>query len=239
MRFVNTLLLSLVLAVFAASTAGAWEIRMSPRDYTEGQTVSPGDTVIIDVFFDTDPAPSGLQNFSIGVVFDDTGQLQYNGTASQDLPIIYPAPPGSDGNQPAYVLYNPGKPAQILYPTQTPHALWNGTNKPGKIQVNLDFADPGLVQNQLGGVNIWVASLVFDVVEEGDGSTVIELSPFEISQGNLIFADNDPFAGVTATIGGDTPLTVTVPEPAIASLALASVSTVGFLYLRRRKSQIS
>ena len=121
-----------------------------------------------------------------------------------------------------------------MYPTQTPHANWTGANQPNKLQVNLDFADLTFSPNQSSATNVWIASLVFHVEPDYMGGT-IDLT-LNAPQGNLIFANGDTTVGSTAMLGA--PITLTVPEPALASLVLAGLTTVGLLYLRRRKSRI-
>jgi hypothetical protein len=234
MRILITNMLALAVLLFGATSASAWSfdsiIRNTGNDTISSLTSTSFFTV--DVFFTADQ--TGLQNFSVGVVYDQGG-LTYDAVTSAALPIIYPSPAaiyGTTGAQPGYIMYNAGKPAQVLYPTQTPaHALWNGANQPGKFQVNLDFADPGLAQNLSTGSNIWIGSMVFHV-EPGYAGGTIDLS-LDIAQGNLIFANNDPNAGASATLGGPLTIVTHVPEPTTA--ALIGLGVLGLAIAGRRK----
>ncbi len=168
-------LLAAALLSMGAGSASAYSLRIDRSD--SNGTVTSSDTVIVDVYLDAEP---GLFAFSVGVLYDPT-ELSYNGPASQALP---PNPLGpsqnTDGSQPAYILYAPaaGSLAAVwLFPFFTPHRLW-GVPPPGLEQVNIDFLSikgasaPRLYQSTpAAGTNIYIATLLFDVVSTGASRT--------------------------------------------------------------------
>jgi hypothetical protein len=232
---------ALAAMLLSATRADAWsiglEFRSDPNQAGGVQTLSCGgidgngcvSDLIVDVFFTADPAPSNLQAFSVGVLYDES-RLVYDEFLSSALAVVYLAPPalyGTTGSQPGYIMYNPGDPFTILYPTQSPHALWGGVNQPGRRQVNLAFEDPLGLQNPGGHTNLWIGSLFFHVNGAGVGvpSHTIDLG-LDPAQGNFILANDDPNAGASAILGGPL-LLINIPEPSAALLVALGLLGIG------------
>jgi hypothetical protein len=214
--------------LFGASSASAFAVTMSVRPGTNDPgSLSPGDSVVLDFFLDADQFNSQLISFS---VFFDDPEISYDEPASGALPIIYPAPPeayGTTGGAPGYILYMTGMPPVGLYPLQNPFKLWIAPPA-GKGQVNANWASPAV--DSIGadtGSNVWVGSMVF----VADDSGTLTLS---VSNTTSIFRINNVVLDPSEiTISG--PIAVTVPEPAVASLAITACLATAFLAHRIRR----
>jgi hypothetical protein len=232
MRSITIFGFSLLALLLVSSQASAWALSVVSQGPVSSLTSS--DTVTLDIFLDAD---AGLTLLSTAITYDDDGELTYNGPASDALlpnttNCIAPAcGVGPGGAQPQYILYTGGKGSTILYPQQTPFWLnWPGVLPPDRLQVNLNFAEPAFGSASATGTGIYIGTLVFDVNATVDGTAPMELCidcAGNILQEGLtvIPASQIPLTG--------TPIMVTLPEPAIASLALAGLVTV-YLVRRRR-----
>ncbi len=227
MRFVMTCLLSAALLFTGATSASAFEYFFSAPGYG-GEALDVGDSVAIDMHIDMQEV--GLQLLSIGVLFDPV-ELAYNGQASEDLP---PQGPGSSGAAPSYILYMAGKPATVLYPTQYPQWIPWPVPPAGKGQININFSVPSLLNPaQATGTDIYVASMVFDVVAEGDGTALLEACV--TCGGNVLRINNVTIPPGTIPVQGS-PIVVTVPEPTMAALGVAALLACGYVARRRSRA---
>lgn len=221
MRILTLNLLAVALLLFGATSASALAFNMTWRN--PAPTVSSGDQVIVDVFFDADIVD--ILAFSVSVINSNPSMLQYDGPASAALPIIYPAPPyaGTTGAQPSYLLYTAGSgggmlpliPATALYPQQTPNWLTWPAPPPGTQQVNINYAESNITDSfntTYTASNLWVASLVFNVV--GGGETTLTLSN---TNGGNVFGIGTGTVLDPGTISLSAPIVV-VPEPTTAML---------------------
>lgn len=223
MRSLYICFVSAALLFAGATSATAYEYFMS-TDY-DGSPVDVNDQVIIDVHIDADSP--GLQLLSMGILYDPV-ELSYNGPATDALP---PQGPGSSGASPSYILYTPGKPATYLFPLVQPWDPW--PNPPaGKGQININFSVPSLLNPATAtGTNIYIATMLFDVISEGDGAALIEVCTD--CGGNVLRVANVTIDPGTIPVQG-TPITVTVPEPAVAALGIGALLACGYLARRRR-----
>ena len=224
MRVLNICLLTAALLLTGATSASAYHYYMD-SNYTG--PVAVDDTVIIDMHID---AEAGGQLLSFGILYDKT-ELLYNAVATTALP---PKGPGTSGAEPSYILYTAGKPATALYPTNKPAWIFWPAPPTGKSQVNVNFNVTDLFHPiTASGTNIYVATMLFDVIAEGDGTALIELC--KTCGGNVLRINNVTIDPATIPVTG-TPITVTVPEPAITSLGIAAC--VACVYLARRRRRV-
>jgi hypothetical protein len=219
MQFLKALAVSASLLLVFASAASAFEITMTTS--YGGETIAVSDSVVVDVFIDTE---AGLVVWS-GAVLYDPDELFYDSAASAALP---PQAAGPSGAQPSYILYTGGRPSTILYPQQTPAWLNWPAPPADKEQVNINWAEKSLAPATASGTGIYVASMVFETT--ADGTAVIELCTS--CGGNVL--DFDGVVPPSDIPLNGTPITVTVPEPAVAGLALAGLATLYFVRQRRR-----
>lgn len=229
MRILITNLFAVALLLFGATSASAFAINMVERN--GATSISAGSTVTVDVFLDAEP---GIVLLSVGVLYDPT-EFDYNGVASAALPIIYPAPAeayGTTGALPGYILYAGGKPVTYLVPQQSPYWLPWPNPPAGKAQNNINYAENSLSPTTASGTNIWIGSMVFDVVDAGDGVALIELC--NTCGGNVLAGEGGAVIDPATIPLTGTPITVTVPEPALAGLAFAALGTLALLHRRRR-----
>jgi hypothetical protein len=236
MRLFTGFILGALALLTYSTPASAWAIEMTTTYGGEGLDIS--DTVIVDVFLDSEV---GLMLYSSAVIYDQAGEIVYDGPGSAALP---PNPncfpplcgPGPSGAQPSYLLYSPPSAMMsqtILYPLQTPSwRNWPGILPPGFRQVNINYTEPTFTPTTIFGDGIYIGTLLFHVANLGDGSAVIDLCVD--CGGNIVqpFMTPVPTSDI-ALIGG--PVVVNLPEPAIASLALAGLTTV-YLVRRRRRA---
>jgi hypothetical protein len=202
MRFFITNLLATAMVVFAAGSASAISLTLAGAN---GQLVAVGGQVSVTVTLDTE-ATTGLVLLSTGVLFDDA-ILSYNSGAS---------------SSPTYILYVNGK-TPYMQPASNPPELRFGTTN----QVNVDWVATNLTTGSGGtGVEL-LATLVFDVIGDGDGTADIGLSI--TSPGNIV-----QLAGgvdTTATLNGAG--TVITPEPTTALLVGLGLLGLGVAGRRR------
>ena len=211
MRILITNLLAVAALLFGATGASAYSYTMT-SNYDGVTPLATSDTVTVQVFLD---APeTGAQLIGLAVLFQDDGTITYDQAAS-----------ALAGAQPSYILYSPASgmvasmvPAAILYPQQTPAWLyWNGTNPPGQLQVNINFAEPGFNESQATGAGIFLATLVFHIEPGFEGGT-IELC--NTCGGNVLQSNGVVVDPNSIGLGG-TPITLVgsvVPEPTTAML---------------------
>ena len=137
---------------------------------------------------------------------------------------------GANGAQPSYILYTGGKGATILYPVQTPFWLNWPSPPANQDQVNINWSEPAFGSAAASGTGIYIGTVLFNVGPTADGSAEIDLC--NTCGGNVVQS------GVTVIPASSVPLTggpimVNLPEPAIASLALAGLTTLYFVRRRR------
>lgn len=243
MRSVTLVALSVLSLLAFSTSAAAFEISMT-TSYA-GEVLAVDDTVTVDVFVDADP---GLTFLGIGVVWGDDGvfkddtddELRYDGALSAALPVnplctggtLCGNGAGASGAQPSYILYTGGKGATILYPQQTPAWLNWPNPEIATAQANINYAEPAFGAASNSGTGIYVASLVFKVGTAFDGQSYVRLC--NTCGGSIVQL------AATVLTPSDVPLTsqkgnrVIVPEPALASLAVAGLTTLYFVHRRRR-----
>lgn len=207
MRILIINLLATALLLFGATGASAFALNatLNPGSDATG-AMAPSDFLIVDVYLDADAA--GLNGFAVAVLWDDNGTLAYE--------------PGLSDMK-TYILYTGGKGATYLIPNVDPPGYWNGTQQPGKAQVNIEFIEAGLGTAAATGNNIWIASLVFHVAANG-GPTVLDLT--FAAAGTVMQVNNTDVQGSTTTSGSFT----IIPEPTTALLigfGLAGLALAG------------
>lgn len=229
MRFSKINLLAVALLVFVAGNATAFELGgvapynitmqvKGPNDtltvYNEATVLSPSDTVTVEVYLDAnDP---GLQGLSVALLWDDTGTVDYV--------------PGST-TMASYILYTGGKGATYLIPNANPPLYWNGIPIPGKRQTNIEFVEPSLSAAPATETNIWLASVVMMVVGPGPLSGTNQLTMSFAPNGTIVRSSDMDVKGLSTVTNPD--VTLNLPEPSAALLAVVAVSTIGFVRRRR------
>jgi len=236
MRLFIVNLIAIGLLTFTAGTASAVSLTLTGAD---GQTVAIGDQITVTMTVDTE-ATVGITLLSIGVLFDDT-KLMYLPDFSTSNGAGSNAGAPLTGN--GYILYDSGTKNGGAYLAAaitcgggyaSPTTRGDGCQLALPGQTNVDYVN-GDLANGTGAGNSGVAqmaTLVFLVIEGGDA--FINLT--QNAPGNVI---GQPGGGsTTATLlggnGGDGTGFV-VPEPGLASLALAAILTVGGLRTRERR----
>ena len=226
MRILTTNLLAAALLLFGAASASAFAVNMVASTPTTGLTKS--DTVIVDVFLDSD---GPISIFSVAVVSSDPSALLYDGAASAALPTN----PGSgkrasNGSQSSYILYEAvGRSRNYLKPLQTPYFVTFPPETVGTEQVNIHYTENALGTTNATGNGVYIATLLFHIVAD---FTTANLS-LAFTTSNLIQAGTvvvDP-----NLIGLSAPITLTgvVPEPTTALLIGLGVLGLGFAGRRR------
>jgi hypothetical protein len=229
MRILITNLLAVAVLLFGATSASAFAFNMSVREGSSVTSLAVSDTVTVDIFMDADP---GLQILGLGVLAG--APLGYDIVASENLPIIYPAPKeayGTTGAAPGYVLYTAGMPATSVYPLQNPAQTW--PNPPaGATQVNVNFAEGAINPAVASGSNIWIASLVFHVDEPFEsaligltleaGGNVLRVNDVELDPAGVALSKPIKISGLPV-----------VPEPTTA--VLIGLGVLGLAVAGRRK----
>jgi len=247
MRCAWLLWLGSMILVGSTSQALAFSFAMTARTQTQGLAV--GDSVVVDVFFDADQTDIVL--FSVAVLADAV--LSFDPAASDLLPVVYPAPPGSSGttgSAPGQILYSPaadGVPEHWLEPARSPWIEWPGLRPPDTIQLNLDYTLDNLLgpeSSQVTGAGIWIGSLLLDV--EADfataeirlgltSSNIMLLGNLEDGYRTIDFTDiqlGDPVALLSDPIL----LTGKVPEPTTATLLGVGIAMAACARLGRETS---
>lgn len=214
MRTLIINLLATALLLFGAASASAYSFSASlnPGSADTSSILGPSDLVIIDVYADVDI--SGTNGFTVAVLFDDDPILTYE--------------PGSSVMA-SYILYTGGKGATYLIPNVEPPGYWNGTQQPGKKQVNVEFIEAGLGTAPATGNNLWLTTLVFHVGDVGDGESTIELTLD--AAGTIVQVNDADISGGVTTAGTFT--ISTVPEPTTA--LLIGFGLVGLTLAGRRQ----
>jgi len=223
MRTIKAFTLSVLALVVLSTQASAYAVELGTVYAGEGLDLS--DTVIVDVFLDA--VPAGLIFFSVAVLYPNNGDLVYDGPASAALP---PQGPGTSGAQPSYILYTGGKGSTVLYPQQVPS--WRNWPAPpaGKRQVNINYIEPTFTPASASGTGIYVGTLVFEVASMLNPTANIELCN---TCGGNITENGNGIIPPSAIPLVNSPIVVNLPEPALATLALAGLAT---LYLVRRRA---
>jgi len=227
MRILKTSLLVLVSAFFAVAQAQAVEFSMSST--YGGETLDVSDTVVVDVFLDTEV---GMQIFGVGVTFDAT-ELSYDSAGTIALP---PQGPGSSGAQPSYILYTAGggmSPTTTLYPLQTPAFQTWPTPPAGAGQVNVNYSETAFNPAAASGTNVYIGSLLLEVISTGDGSAEIDFR-LEDSGGQVVRINDVELDLTTVPLNGAPITVVTAPEPAQLGLGVSALVVTAWLVRRRR-----
>jgi len=201
-----------LVALLSASSAGAVTVTVS-SSYA-GEPLNVGDTVSVVLTLDANE--TGIQLMGINVAHDNA-VLQYNQAASL-------AATGT----PTYILYVGGMMSSALYAQQDPWQTWPFPPA-GQGQVNVNWADPSFIGNQVTGSGIKIAELEYEVIALGGGTGQIEV--FVDSAFGGILQING--AVVTLDLPG-TPITLNLPEPSVGMLSLGAILSVAIL---RRRAQ--
>jgi len=212
MRLLITNLLATAMVLFGAMSASATTVNVT-SDYAGG-VASVG--TLVNVTLTLDAPDTGIQLMGINVAFDNTA-LQYNQAASL-------AATGT----PTYILYTGGMMSSALYAQQDPWQTWPFPPA-GQGQVNVNWADPSFIGNQVTGSGIKIAELEYEVIALGGGTGQIEV--FVDSAFGGILQING--AVVTLDLPG-TPITLNLPEPSVGMLSLGAILSVAIL---RRRAQ--
>lgn len=227
-----------ILLIGGMANAARFEFTTTDN-YNGTDTLGFSDTITVDVFINTGTGRdgTGINFFSIGLLFDDQ-ELDY-------VPIPNCSPP-CDGT-PTYILYSPAAgmtPLTILYPQQDPWAFWpappTGSNDPGNTlisQLNINWVQSDVLTPatlEPPETPLQIAKFIFHVGSGGDGTADITVS--KTSGGNSfrqndqqIDLSDDDLVSIPAS-----PITVTVPEPAIVGLSIAALATMLAVRARRR-----
>jgi hypothetical protein len=225
MRFLKTCTLTAALLLLGATSAWAWQYELTSN---VAGPVAVDDTVTIDMHLDATSV--GLQLLSFGILFDPT-ELAYDLSGTVALP---PQGPGTSGSAPSYILYTGGKPYTIVEPVQYPAWLYWPNPPADKQQININYSVNNLLTPaQATGNDIYIATLLFDVIASGDGEAVIEIC--KTCGGNVLRVDDVTFVPETIAVTGS-PILVTVPEPAATGLAVAAGLVCVYLARRRRRA---
>lgn len=224
-RLINNCLVVMI-ALVAASTAGASEMRMTSA--YAGQPLNIGDEVTVQVHFDA--TTTGIQLFGSNFLFDPL-ELVYIPQSNEDVGVgdgdwTFP------GGGTTYILYGMSGMASVsLFAQQNPWVRWPGQNVPGKNQVNVNWADPSFAGTFVTGSNIKIADLKFQVIAVGDGSTNIEMSI--TAAGGIFQVSGDPVSPITLV---GSPITLNLPEPAVGALSMAALVSLAMVRRRARKA---
>ena len=159
--------------------------------------------VSVDVGFDTGPGVSGITLLSVGVIYSDS-QLAYR----QDL-----------SSTSSYILYN-GRGSYMYAASTCGGGYGSPTAGDGCVpvngvsnQVNIDFLCTDLLSGTDYTGQAHLATLVFDVIAEGDGLAEVELTL--TGRGNVLGVAGGATLPVKLIGGGAIP----VPEPGTGLLA--------------------
>ncbi len=225
MRILTLNLLAAALLLFGAASASAFAVSMVARGATTGLQVS--DTVTVDVFLD---ATGGITIFSVAVLVSDPAVLSYDGPASAALP---PSGVGTSGAQQSYVLYGGmGKSATYLVPAVTPYFLtFPGSSPTGGPQINVFYTESSLGTTTATGVGIYVATLVFHVVQ--DFAIDSETLQLAFLTGNVIQDGTRVVDPSDIGLSGPITLRGTIPEPTTAMLIGLGIIGLGLAGRRR------
>jgi len=229
------LFLATVALLFAvsAATAHGFEITMTAQGPVD--SLSVGDTVIVDVFLDSD---GPITIFSIAVTHDIPSALVYDGAASAALPTNPGAGPfgGSNGNQSSYILYEAvGRNSNFLAPVQTPYFKTFPVTSPVE-QVNINYNENALGETNATGTGIYIATLLFNVTEDFDTASLslAWTSANLIQAGTVVVCDPSNIGSPDCALSP--PITLT-PEPGLAGMAVASVLTLLGVGAYRRRAR--
>ena len=225
--FVKIHLIAAAALLLVAGTANAWTFSWTPSS----TTVGAGQSVTIDIRLDSDtPAEIGLQLMGFVVVSpgeNNMGPLQWQQGATTSPTYLLYAP--ATGTTPVTYLI-PDPPIQI-----PPGATPNQTN------VLVSYREVASNVTSVAASNTLIANLVYQAAVGASGPTILSFSD---SENGAIFRVCDlsgsPCSNLISTAAGGLNLpadiTITVPEPAMASLSLAAVATVYGIRRRRRSA---
>jgi len=198
--------------LFGSAGAGAFGVAVT-ANYTEGEILSVGDTVTINLFVDPEPA---LAYFVIPVLAEDT---LFDYVPNPACATLYPMP---GCGSPTYILYSPAAgmtPLTRMLPTD-PFSSTIGV-PPGTEKVVVDYANLVFQRHPIvaTGTNIWVASIVWHLASVGDGQSelTVDLPSAAVYVDELQLLDPQTIP-INGEPGQPWTLTVTTPEPATALL---------------------
>lgn len=192
--------------LIAAGPAAAYRLWLE-TSYT-GETLSPGQDIIVEVHIDTE-GDTGALWFSASVLFP-AEVIQYDGPASSSASyLLYSGGKGTSSHMAPSSVHQPPRP--LLWPTATD-------------QINVDFLIDG-IQGSGSGTQATpsdelVATLSFVVVGGGSGQIALDLN----RDGNIFAVAGGPegaedIKGLVA-LGSPIGVTAAVGVPALGSLGL-------------------
>ncbi len=228
MRRVAYSLLVASLLLLGASSVGAVELP-SEVEFSLGPVGNAmvGDQVQVTIGLDTGTT-TGITLMSVGVLFNDENLTYNQGASSTTSYLLYGGKGGGGYLKAAVTCGGYGGATAGDGCIQ-----WIGDTDPsGLAQVNLDFASVDLMLGtQNTGTGILLATLVFDVVKAGaDGTEDLIL---KMTSANVVGAPGgNSYVPTLNNSGVWQAGVIVVPEPALASLSLASLLALTFLRIR-------
>ena len=216
MRLIQTIALTGLTLLFAASSANAWQVRMESS--SAGGQIGVGDTVTVTVDFNTDGS-TDLLALGVGLIFDNEFFTYDQGASSNTT----------------YLLYSNSKTAWL-----EPASTCGGNSGSGcnlyltnPNQVQLDFLSTKVAQGPTGGIpnasngfeNL--STLVFTATKEGTTGFSFLFDP--VFGGALGLAD-----GQQPNLELGEGFSVVVPEPGLALMSMAALGTIALVRRNRR-----
>ena len=216
MRLIQTIALTGLTLLFAASSANAWQVRMESS--SAGGQIGVGDTVTVTVDFNTDGS-TDLLALGVGLIFDNEFFTYDQGASSNTT----------------YLLYSNSKTAWL-----EPASTCGGNSGSGcnlyltnPNQVQLDFLSTKVAQGPTGGIpnastgfeNL--STLVFTATKEGTTGFSFLFDP--VFGGALGLAD-----GQQPNLELGEGFSVVVPEPGLALMSIAALGTIALVRRNRR-----
>jgi len=214
MRFIQTIALTGLTLLFAASSANAWQVRMEST--SAGGNIAVGDRVTVTVDLNTDGG-TDLFALGVGVLFDSTAFTYLQAESSSTT----------------YLLYTTAK-----NPYLVPASTCGSTSGAGcdtyltnPAQVQLDFISnavasaAGVPAASNGFENL--VTLVFEAAQDGTGGFEFSFNP---ETGGILALSDASEPPLTLGQG----FAVTVPEPGLALMSMAALGTVVLIRRNRR-----
>ena len=192
--------LAMALITLGATSAYGYSTTMSSN---YGGTLGVGETVTVEVFFDTQ-GEADVTLLSVSVLFDSDAFTWA-------------------GSSPTYILYTGGKGANYLKPATTNLTLRVGTTN----QLLIDFQNNILPGSNAASGSAVIATVTFHVDALGDGSADFALS--NSHPGNILqLGDN---SNPTNSVSGN--FAIATPEPTTAVLVGLGLLGLGVAGRRR------